>query len=152
MNERREQPTGGFHLWLALAAAIAAALAVSAGLFGCGNVADVGVGASQGAVQPVSGAYGYGGSTSAYTSTQLQDQERKVDAVARENAKPDSKAAAATLKAVKAQPDAEADTVPDVTPEVTPAVDPELMSAIVSQEQGSPPAVTGVPPPGGPGG
>jgi len=152
MNERRQQPTGGFHLWLALAAVITAALAVSAGLSGCGNVADVGVGASQGAVQPVSGAYGYGSSSSTNTNAQLQDQEQKVETVARENVKSDSKAAAATVKAVKAQPDAAADTVPDVTPEVTPSVEPELMSAIVSQEQGSTPTVTGVPPPGGPGG
>jgi hypothetical protein len=150
MNEARRQPTRGLHQWLALTVAVTMAFALWVSLSGCGNVADVGVGASQGSVQPVSGAYGYGSSSA--TSAQLQDQAQKVQAVARENAKPDSKAAAATLKAVKTQPDATGETVSDATAEVTPPLEPQLMSAIVSQEQGAAPAVTGGNPPVGPGG
>ncbi len=149
MSERRQQPVNGFYLWLALTAAITLAFGALAALSGCGNVADVGVGASQGSVQPVSSAYGYGGSSA--TSAQLQDQEKKVEAAARENEKSDSKAAVATAKAVKAQPDAAAETVPDATPEATPPLQPELASAIVSQEQGNTPAVAGATTPYEPG-
>ncbi len=131
MSERRDQ-SRDLRAWVGLILALTLALAASVVLPGCGSVADVGTGASQGSVQPVSGAYG---TTGYYSAAQAADQDKKVATIARDNEAPQSKATVATTKVEKQQADATAEAVPDAQPEVVPELDPALKTTIIAQDQ-----------------
>jgi hypothetical protein len=138
MSEQPPVLSRGFVIWAALAVGLALALLAGAGISGCGNVADVGVGAGQSSVTPVSGPYGYG--TSTYTSSQLLDRDKQVATAAEDNRRSDSKAAVAANKTIKAEADQDDGATPDVTPETAEAAEPALKAAVVTQEQGLSPS------------
>ena len=153
MRERQERR--GFRPAVGLVAAATLALAISAVLSGCGSVADVGLGAGQSGVQPVSGAYG---STGYYPTTATGDQDKQVASIARGNDVSQSKAAAAPAKTEKQQPDTPTEIVPDAQVETVPPFDPALKTVVITQDQtpappsmttpmpGSPPSAYGSPP------